>query len=379
MARPVIVATARTPIGRRGGALAGLKAVQLLHHVQAEVIRRAGIEPSEVEQVIGGCVTQIGEQSLNVTRNAWLNGKLPYHVAATTVDASCGSGQQANHLIAGLIAAGAIEVGISCGVESMSRVPIGTNLTNGPGHYKTADYPYDDPPRAQFGGAERIARREGFTRTELDAYGVRSQQLAGQAWAAGRFTAEVTPVQTPAGIVDRDEGLRPSTMDDLAPLRPILPDGLHTAGTISQLSDGAAAVLWMSEDRARAYGLRPQAVLLHQTLVGADPYYLLDGPIEATRRILDRAAMSPADLDRFEVNEAFAAVVLAWSKAMQADPDRLNVNGGAISLGHPLGATGTRLIVSVLAELDRIDGELALVSMCCGGSQGTASILQRLR
>jgi acetyl-CoA C-acetyltransferase len=380
MARPVVVAAARTPIGRQGGALSGLKAVQLLAHVQAEVVRRAGIEPSDVDQVIGGCVTQVGEQSLNVTRNAWLNGGLPYQVAATTVDASCGSAQQANHLVAGLIAAGAIEVGIGCGVESMSRVPIGANLANGPGHYKTRDYPYDDPPHAQFGGAERIARREGFTRDELDEYGVRSQRLAAEAWAGGRYSAEVAPLCDADGVVaGRDEGLRETTVEGLAKLSPVLPDGLHTAGTISQVSDGAAAVLWMAEQRARALGLRPLARLRHQVLAGADPYFLLDGPIAATRRILDRAGMAVADLDRYEVNEAFAAVVLAWARALRADPARLNVNGGAIALGHPLGATGTRLIVSALAELERIDGEFALVTMCCGGSQGTASILQRLR
>ncbi len=386
---PVVVASARTPFGRRGGALAGLKAVQLLRRVQEEVIRRAGIDPSLVGQVIGGCVTQIGEQSLNVTRNAWLNSGLPYQVPATTVDASCGSSQQANHLVAALIAAGVIDVGIACGVESMSRVPIGSNLTAVPGHYKTRDYPYDDPPQAQFGGAERIAAREGLTRDDLDAYGHRSQQRAQAAWSAGRFSAEVSPVKAPRTdaegrptgeqtLVDRDEGLRPTTRAGLAALRPVVPDGRHTAGTASQVSDGAAAVLWMSERRAAELGLRPRARLLHQVVTGADPYYLLDGPIEATRLILARAGMGFQDLDAYEVNEAFAAVVLAWQRAYDADPDRLNPNGGAIALGHPLGATGTRLLIGVLAELERTGGELGLVTMCCGGSLGTASILQRL-
>jgi len=304
------------------------------------------------------------------------------------VDASCGSAQQANHFIAGLIAAGAIDVGIACGVESMSRVPIGTNLTGVPGHYKTPDYPYDDPPQAQFGGAERIAHRDGISRREADEYGARSQRLAAQAWESGRFTAEVAPIDAPPPgadqhaaqrvRVDRDEGLRETTVDGLARLRPGLPDGVHTAGTTSQLSDGAAALLWTSAGRARALGLRPRAVLRAQAVVGADPYYLLDGPIEATRRILDRSGLRLADVDLYEVNEAFAAVVLAWIRAHQADPDRLNVNGGAIALGHPLGATGSRLLVSALAELERTDRELALVTMCCGGSLGTASILQRV-
>ena len=387
--QPVIVATARTPIGRHGGALAGLKAVELLRHVQVEVICRAGIEPALVEQVIGGCVTQVGEQSLNVTRNAWLNSGLPYQVGATTVDASCGSAQQANHLVAGLIAAGAIDVGIACGVEAMSRVPMGSNLRNGPGHYKTPQYPYDDPPKAQFGAAERIAGRDKITRVEADEYGLRSQTLAAQAWEDGRYAAEVTAIEAPVlgedaqptgqtVLVERDEGLRETTMDALAALAPVLDNGIHTAGTISQRSDGAAAVLWMAQSSARMLGLRPMARLCHQVLTGSDPYYLLDGPIAATKAILDRAGMSLVDIDRYEVNEAFAAVVLAWVRAHRADPQRLNVNGGAIALGHPLGATGTRLIVSALADLERIDGEFALITMCCGGALGTASILQRI-
>jgi acetyl-CoA C-acetyltransferase len=389
MADPVIVEAVRTPIGRRGGALAGLKAVELLRHVQVEVVRRAGIEPDLVDQIIGGCVTQIGEQSLNVTRNAWLNSGLSFAVGATTVDASCGSAQQANHLVAALIAADAIDVGIACGVESMSRVPIGSNLTAGPGHYKTRQYPYDDPPGAQFGGAERIAGRDRLTRAQADAFGVRSQRLAAAAWADGRYAAEVAPIEAPvpdgAGgwtatrtLVDRDEGLRPTTVDGLAALAPTVPGGIHTAGTTSQVSDGAAAVLWMAAPRARALGLRARARLRHQVVTGADPYFLLDGPIVATRKILHRAGMRLAELDRYEVNEAFAGVVLAWARAFDADDARLNVNGGAIALGHPLGASGTRLLVSALSELERTGGELALVTMCCGGSLGTASILQRL-
>jgi acetyl-CoA C-acetyltransferase len=389
---PVVVATARTPIGRRGGALAGLKAVQLLRHVLLAVVRRAGIEPEQVEQIVGGCVTQIGEQSLNVTRNAWLNTPAGYQVAASTVDASCGSSQQANHLVAALIAADVIEIGIGCGVESMSRVPIGSNLAAGPGHYKTRDYRYDDPPKAQFGGAERIARREGLSRADVDAYGLLSQQRAAHAWEEGRYKAEVAAIEAPPGgphpvegpsaggpvLVERDEGLRETTLDGLAGLTPVLPDGIHTAGTISQVSDGAAAILWMDQARARALGCPARARLRHQVLTGADPYYLLDGPIVATRKLLDRAGLGISTVDRYEVNEAFAAVVLAWMRAYGADPARLNVNGGAISLGHPLGATGTRLLVSALAELERTDAELALVTMCCGGSQGTASLLQRI-
>jgi acetyl-CoA C-acetyltransferase len=380
---PVLVEAVRTPIGKRGGALAGLKAVQLLAHVQVEVLRRACVEPATVEQIIGGCVTQIGEQSLNVTRNAWLNSGLSYEVAASTVDASCGSAQQANHLITALIAAGVIEVGIACGVESMSRVPIGSNLSAGPGHYKTRDYPYDDPPKAQFGGAERIASREGISRQDADDYALSSQQRAARAWAAGRYDQEVAPIEASVDggdpvLVRRDQGIRQTTRDGLGRLQAVLPDGVHTAGNTSQISDGAAAILWMAESRCRALGLRPRARLVSQVVTGADPYYLLDGPIVATRKILTRSGLTVADLDRYEVNEAFAAVVLAWARTYRADPERLNINGGAISLGHPLGATGTRLIVSALSELERSDGELALITMCCGGSLGTASVLQRM-
>jgi acetyl-CoA C-acetyltransferase len=294
------------------------------------------------------------------------------------VDTSCGSGQQANHLVAALIAAGVVEVGIACGVESMSRVPTGANIINGPGHYLTADYPFDDPPRMQFGGAERIARRENLTRADLDAFGVRSQVLAARAWAEGRYDREVVPVAVDGQPVERDQGLRETTAEALAGLRPNMRDGRHTAGTSSQVSDGAAAVLWMAEHRVRELGLRARARLVHQVVTGADPYYLLDGPVAATAKVLDRAGMRLHDIDRYEVNEAFAAVVLSWVRQHDADLERTNVNGGAIALGHPLGATGTRLFVSALHELERSGAELALVTMCCGGSLGTAGVLQRM-
>ncbi|WP_019900299.1 steroid 3-ketoacyl-CoA thiolase [Salinispora arenicola] len=386
---PVIVAAARTPLGRRGGWLSGLKAVELLRHTILAVVDRAGVRPDDVEQVIAGCVTQSGEQSLNIARNAWLSTGHSPAVGCSTVDVSCGSAQQANHLVSALIAADAIDVGVACGVESMSRVPMGTNLYQGPGHYKTVDYPWDDPPKAQFGGAERIAAREGITRVEADAFGVESQRRAARAWREGRFDREVVPITTPVPddtgaptgerhTVRRDEGLRSTTLAGLARLRPNIHGAVHTAGTTSQVSDGAAAVLWMSAQRARELGLTPRARLVGQVVTGADPYYLLDGPVVATRRVLDRVGMSLRDVDRYEVNEAFAAVVLNWVRAYDADVDRLNVNGGAIALGHPLGATGSRLIVTALHELERTGTETALVTMCCGGSLGTASLLQRL-
>ncbi len=375
---PVIVSAVRTPIGRRGGALAGLKAVELLRMVQLEVLDRVGVGPEQVEQIIGGCVTQAGEQSLNVTRNAWLSQGLDPSVGATTVDTSCGSAQQANHLVSALVAADAVDIGIACGVESMTRVPVGVNLHQGPGHYKTADYPWDDPPRAQFGGAERIAARERLTRADTDAYGLSSQRRAARAWADGRFDREVLPVTDGLRVLVRDEGLRETTPDGLAALPPTVAGGVHTAGSTSQVSDGAAAVLWMSLGRARALGIPPRARLRAQVVTGADPYYLLDGPVAATRRILDRAGMVLGDIDRCEVSEAFAAVVLNWARAHDADLDRVNVNGGAISLGHPLGASGCRMLVSLLHELERADATTGLVTMCAGGSLGTASVLERM-
>jgi acetyl-CoA C-acetyltransferase len=392
MSQPVIVEAVRTPIGKRNGWLSGLKATEILRHAQEQVIARAGIDPAIVDEVIGGCVTQAGEQGSNVTRNAWLsagNDRLPYTTACTTVDAQCGSSQQANHLVAGLIAAGGIDVGIACGVEAMSHVPLGSNVINGPGHYKTQPWPYDDPPNGQFGAAERIADRRGLTRADLDEWGLGSQQKAKTAWDEGRFEREVAPIEAPVVgeggeptgdtmTVSRDQGLRETTLEALGKLRPVVEGYKHTAGSSSQISDGAAAVLWMSEDRANALGLRPRARLLHQLVTGTDPYYLLDGPVDATAKMLDRSGMAMSDFDVFEINEAFAAVVLSWAQVHKPDLDRVNVNGGAIALGHPVGSTGARLITTALHELERRDGELALVTMCCGGSLGTASILQRV-
>jgi acetyl-CoA C-acetyltransferase len=388
MGTPVIVEAVRTPIGRRNGWLSGLKAVEVLRHAQTQVIERAGIDPSMVQEIIG-CVTQAGEQGSNVTRNAWLSTGLDPEVACTTVDAQCGSSQQANHLVAGLIAAGGMDIGIACGIEAMSRVPLGANVRNGPGHYKTDDYPWDDPPNGQFGAAERIADNRGITRQDLDEFGLWSQQKARVAWDEGRFEREIAPIDAPVVDkegnasgeslhVERDQGLRETTAEGLAQLKPVVEGYKHTAGTSSQISDGAAAVLWMSEEKAQELGIRPRARLLHQLVTGSDPYYLLDGPVVSTRKILDRSGMSMADFDLFEVNEAFAAVVLSWAQVHKADMDRVNVNGGAIALGHPVGATGSRLVTTALHELERRDGELALIAMCCGGSLGTASILQRL-
>ena len=380
MGTAVIVEAARTPIGKRGGALAALHAAELLGGIQVALLERAGIAADAVEQVAGGCVTQAGEQSNNVTRTAWLHAGLPYQAGCLTLDAQCGSAQQAAHLVAGLIAADAIGVGIACGVEAMSRVPLGTAARADAGSPRPASWDIDMPN--QYVAAERIAQRRGLSRADVDAFGLRSQTRAQAAWAQGRFDREVVPVKAPgeAGtrVVDRDEGLRETSLAALARLRPVVEGGLHTAGTSSQISDGAAAVLLADADRARSLGLRPRARILAQCLVGAEPYYHLDGPVQATERVLERARMTIGDIDLFEVNEAFASVVLSWLAVHKCDPGRVNVNGGAIALGHPVGSTGARLLTTALHELERRGAGTALITMCAGGAMATATIIERL-
>ena len=381
MPEAVIVGAVRTPIGKKNGALSGLHAAQILGAVQVEAIKRAGIEPSLVEQVIGGCVSQAGEQALNVTRTSWLAAGLPYETAATTVDTQCGSAQQANHLIAGLIEAGGIDVGIACGIEAMSRVGLGSNVINGPGSFIPPGWTLDMPN--QFEGAERIAKNRGITREDVDTFGLASQQKAAKAWADGRFDREVMAIEAPNAegqnvVVDRDQGLRDTTLEGLAKLKPVIDGGMHTAGNSSQISDGAAAVLWMSAAKAKELGLKPRARIRAQAVVGTDPYYLLDGPVDATRTILKKSGMTMNDIDIIEINEAFASVVLSFQRVHEADFDKINVNGGAIAIGHPVGSTGSRLITTALHELERSDKNTALVTMCCGGAIGTATILERL-
>jgi acetyl-CoA C-acetyltransferase len=383
----VIVEAVRTPIGKRRGALSGLHPAEILGQAQTALVERAGIEPAEVEQMAGGCVTQAGEQAGNVTRTAWLHAGMPVQTGCLTLDAQCGSAQQAVHLIAGLIAAGAIDVGIGCGVEAMSRVGLGASIGTGIGSPRPDSWTIDMPN--QFEAAERIAKRRGISRADLDAFGLRSQQNAQQAWAQGRFDREVAAVKAPVldgegkptgefRNVDRDQGLRETTLEALAGLKPVMPDGLHTAGTSSQISDGAAAVLLVSEERARELGLRPRARIISQALIGDEPYYHLDGPVAATERVLRRSGMTIADIDIFEVNEAFASVVLSWMSQHKPDPDKVNVNGGAIALGHPVGSTGARLITTALHELERRDASTALISMCAGGAMATATIIERI-
>jgi acetyl-CoA C-acetyltransferase len=391
MADVVIVEAVRTPIGRRNGGLSTVHPADLLGGALSEVVGRSGIDPAEVEQVVGGCVSQVGEQSFNVTRTAWLSAGLPLGTAATTVDTQCGSSQQATNVATSLVASGVVDVAIACGVELMSRVPIGSNSSKQLG--LGVPIPKTYFPRyeftSQFEGAERIADKWGITRSDTDEFGLLSQQRAGQAWAEGRFDTQVVPVDAPdvdeegkptgtTHAVARDEGLRDTSREALAGLKPVArPDGVHTAGSSSQISDGAAAILMMTADKAAELGLRARARIVDTCLVGVDPILMLTGPIDATQRLMSRTGMALSDIDLVEINEAFASVVLAWQRELGADLDRTNPNGGAIALGHPLGATGAFLMTKAVHELERTDGTTALITMCCGGGLGTGTIIER--
>lgn len=386
----VIIEAVRSPMGRRNGELSTMHPADLLGAVQRELLERAQVDPGSVDQVIGGCVTAVGEQSFNIARTAWLTAGLPLSAAATTIDSQCGSSQQATGLAAALVGSGAADVVVACGVESMSRIPIGSNTKAGPGRAIPKSYFPQYEFTSQFEGAERMADKWGITREECDRFGLQSQERAQQAWAEGRYEREVVAMDAPdvddegkpvgtTHRVDRDGGMRETNLDALAQLKPIArDDGVHTAGTSSQISDGAAAVLMMSSERAKALGLKPRARVSHHTLVGVDPVLMLTGPIDATRKLLDRSGMTMSDIDVIEINEAFASVVLAWERELKPDMERVNRNGGAIALGHPLGATGARLITSALHELERTDGATGLVTMCCDGGLGTGTILERI-
>jgi len=392
MTNVVIVDAVRTPIGRRGGGLSTMHPAELLGIVQKAVIERSGIDPTEVGQVVGGCVSQVGEQSFNITRTAWLAAGLPLTTAATTVDTQCGSSQQATSLAAALVGSGVVDVAVACGVEIMSRIPIGINSSKklGLGIPIPKTYFGQYEMTSQFEGAERIADKWGITRADTDAFGLRSQQNAARAWAEGRFDGQYVTVEAPdvdeegnptgtTHTVSRDEGIRESTLEKLASLKAVArEDGVHTAGNSSQISDGAAAVLLMTEEKAAALGLTPKARIIDTCLVGVDPVLMLTGPIDATQRLLARNGLGIDDIDTFEINEAFASVVLAWQKEVGANPDKVNPNGGAIALGHPLGGTGAFLLTKALYELERTGGRYGLVSMCCGGGLGTGTLIERL-
>ena len=392
MREAVIVEAIRTPIakGKMGrGGLSGLHPAKLLATTFQAVVDRAGIAPKDVEQVIGGCVTQAGEQAGNIARHSWLTRGDGWHTGGTTIDSQCGSGQQANHLINALVKAGSIDCGIAGGVEVMSHVGLGANVINGPGFFLPEGYPWDQCP-SQFDAAQRIADKRGITREHVDQFAFESQTKAAKARAEGRFKDEILPVEAPVlgddaaptgetRSIDQDEGIRETTLEGLAQLKPVSEGGIHTAGNSSQISDGAAAILWMTADKAKSLGLTPRARIVQDVVVGADPYTLLDGPIDATQELFRKTGMSMSDIDLVEINEAFAAVVLSWAQTIPGvDMDKVNVNGGAIALGHPVGCTGSRLIVTALHELEKRDQNTALVTMCCGAAVGTGTIIERL-
>jgi acetyl-CoA acyltransferase len=383
----VIVEAVRTPVGRKDGRLKDWHPVDLLAETLGELVARAALEPSWVDDVICGCVSQVGEQSLNVARNAWLAAGLPEEVPATTVDRQCGSSQQAVHFAAQGVLAGAYDVAIACGVESMTRVPMGSSA-------QTGGWPFSERLMSRYEGglvpqgisAEMIAGRWGLSRDELDRFGARSHQLAGHATARGDFKNEIHPikVQTENGpeLFERDEGIRVPNLEKMAALQPAFkPEGVVTAGNSSQISDGAAAVLITSREKAESLGLQARARFVEFAVAGTDPVMMLTGPIPASKKVLMRANLSIEDMDVVEINEAFASVVLAWKKELGLDDgffaERVNPRGGAIALGHPLGASGARLLTTLINELEQHEGRYGLQTMCEGGGLANATIIER--
>ncbi len=382
MREAVIVEAVRTPIGRRNGKLKDVHPVVLGSLVLKEVVSRAGIEPAQVDDVVFGCVTQVGEQSLNIGRNAWLTAGFPVTTPATTVDRQCGSSQQAVHFAASLIQSGVCDIAIAGGVESMSRVPMGSNAMQ-PG----VPFPpelmelYDLVPQGL--SAELMARKYGISRQAMDELSVESHHRAREATEKGYFKSQILPVEVSNGqteMFSRDEGIRANaSYEATSALQPAFnPDHSITAGNSSQISDGAAAVLLMSLDKAKELGLKPRARIRAMAVVGTDPVLMLEGPIPGTAAVLRKAGLELSSIDLFEVNEAFASVVLSWQKETGADLKKTNVNGGAIAMGHPLGASGAILMNRLLYELERRDGRYGLETMCCGGGLGTATIIDRV-
>jgi acetyl-CoA acyltransferase len=381
----VIVEAARTPIGRgheEKGYYKDVHASNLLAKTYSDVIERAGIDPAVVEDAIAGCAQQFGEQGINIARNAWLEAGLPIETPATTVDRQCGSAQQAVNFGAALVASGVADTVIGGGVEHMGHISFADSMEvmqeHGMAFSPQLLERYNLVPQGI--SAEMIADKWEIPRSELDEIGLRSHQLAARATEEGRFEREIIPFTINGDTYATDQGIRPDTnLEKLSQLKPAFKeDGKITAGNSSQVSDGAAAVLLMTREKADELGLKPRARVLDQTTVGVDPVIMLTGPIPATRKLLDRNGMKLDDIDLIEINEAFASVVAAWRRELEPDMDRVNVNGGAIALGHPLGSTGARLITTLLHELERSDKELGLVTMCCGGGLGTGTIIQRV-
>ncbi len=388
MSTAVIVEAIRTPLGKRNGKLKDWHPVDLAAETLKALVDRTGIDPALVDDVVMGCVMQVGEQGVNIARNAVLAAGWPEDVPGTTVDRQCGSSQQAAHFAAQGVIAGAYDVVVAAGVEVMTRVPMGASMADG-----KFGYPFGPKIGARYadqGGlvpqgisAELIADKWGISREDMDAFGARSQQLAARATAEGRFEREILPVLGADGaLMKADEGLRETTMESLAKLKPSFrPEeegGRVTAGNSSQITDGAAALLIMSEEKAAALGLTPRARFVDFALAGADPRLMLTAPIPATAKVLERSGLSFDQFDLVEINEAFASVVLAWEKEFHPDMDKVNVNGGAIALGHPLGCSGARLMTTLLSELERTGGRFGLQTMCEGGGMANATIIERL-
>jgi acetyl-CoA acyltransferase len=381
----VIVEAVRTPVGRgheEKGYYKDTHPSTLLARIYKELIDRTGIDPAEVEDVVAGCVQQFGEQAFNIGRNAWLQAGLPEETPATTIDRQCGSAQQAINFAAALVASGVHDVAVGGGVEHMGHISFADGLAvqqeHGMAFTPELMERYNLVPQGI--SAEMIADKWEIPRSELDEIGLRSHQLAAKATEEGRFDREVVPISVNGDTYTTDQGIRPDTsLEKLAELKPAFKeDGKITAGNSSQVSDGAAAVLVMTREKAEALGLTPRAKIVDQTTVGVDPVIMLTGPIPATKKILDRNGMTMDDIDLVEINEAFASVVAAWRRELDPDMDRVNVNGGAIAIGHPLGSTGARLMTTLLHELERADKEVGLVTMCCGGGLGTGTLIQRV-
>jgi acetyl-CoA acetyltransferase family protein len=380
----VIVEAARTPIGRghpEKGYFKDKHASNLLAKVYGELFERSGVDPAETGDVIAGCAQQFGEQGVNIGRNAWLEAGLPIETPATTIDRQCGSAQQAVNFAAAQIASGVHDVVVAGGVEHMGHI----SFADGYEVMKEHGSPFSPELMDRYNlipqglSAEMIADQWEIPRSDLDEFGLRSQQLAAKATEEGRFEREAIPFAVNGDTYVTDQGLRETTLEGLANLKPAFKeDGKITAGNSSQVSDGAAGVLLMARERADALGLVPRARIYDQTTVGVDPVIMLTGPIPATRKLLERNGMAMDDIDLVEINEAFASVVLAWQRELDPDMDRVNVNGGAIALGHPLGSTGARLITTLLHEMERTDKEMGLVTMCCGGGLGTGTLIQRV-
>ncbi len=388
MATAVIVDAIRSPLGKRNGRMKNWHPVDLAAEVMSTLVERTGVDPATIDDVVMGCVMQVGEQSLNVARNSVLAAGWPDSVPGTTVDRQCGSSQQAAHFAAQGVIAGAYDVVVAAGVEVMSRVPMGSAIAEG-------KYGYPFGPRVQaryadVGGlvgqgisAEMIAEKWNISREDLDKFGARSQEYAARATAEGRFQSQIVPVLDADGtMMSTDEGIRETSLEKLASLkpafRPIEQGGRITAGNSSQITDGCAALLIMSEERASKLGLKPRARFVNFALAAEDPRYMLTAPIPATQKVLERSGLTMDDIDLVEINEAFAAVVLAWEKELHPDMSKVNVNGGAIALGHPLGASGARLMTTLLNELERTGGRYGLQTMCEGGGMANATIIERL-